>query len=223
MKSSKKTSYYFFLFNFMVYLTSTSSAVLTQNRWTVFKGRVQTLFWPQGHMSTDQVVFHELPLGLIFQYFQFQIIAETFLSRFTIHVLYELYSVRLDNWNLILYTYKNYLIDTADRLKACWLIKALSSFFVFNPYFELILGTYPKIRFRVPTHSGYACILGKCFHIFYKLQLKKILLNELILGMYIVRVIYWCRNFCKLFFSLQEITSFKRQELEFQINGKHLI
>ena len=97
MKSSKKTSYYFFLFNFMVYLTSTSSAVLTQNRWTVFKGRVQTLFWPQGHMSTDQVVFHELPLGLIFQYFQFQIIAETFLSRFTIHVLYELYSVRLDN------------------------------------------------------------------------------------------------------------------------------
>ena len=89
----KKTSYYFFLFNFMVYLTSTSSAVLTQNRWTVFKGRVQTLFWPQGHMSTDQVVFHELPLGLIFQYFQFQIIAETFLSLFTIHVLYELYIV----------------------------------------------------------------------------------------------------------------------------------
>ena len=91
--TKKKTSYYFFLFNFMVYLTSTSSAVLTQNRWTVFKGRVQTLFWPQGHMSTDQVVFHELPLGLIFQYFQFQIIAETFLSLFTIHVLYELYIV----------------------------------------------------------------------------------------------------------------------------------
>ena len=89
----------------MVYLTSTSSAVLTQNRWTVFKGRVQTLFWPQGHMSTDQVVFHELPLGLIFQYFQFQIIAETFLSLFTIHVLYELYSVRMDNWNPVLYTY----------------------------------------------------------------------------------------------------------------------
>ena len=210
----------------MVYLTSTSSAVLTQNRWTVFKGRVQTLFWPQGHMSTDQVVFHELPLGLIFQYFQFQIIAETFLSRFTIHVLYELYSVRLDNWNLILYTYKNYLIDTADRLKACWLIKALSSFFVFNPYFELILGTYPKIRFRVPIHSltsMYACILGKCFHIFYKLQLKKILLNELILGIYIVRVYTDVETLCKLFFSLQEITSFKRQELEFQINGKHLI
>ena len=200
----------------MVYLTSTSSAVLTQNRWTVFKGRVQTLFWPQGHMSTDQVVFHELPLGLIFQYFQFQIIAETFLSLFTIHVLYELYIVLewITETRFYILTYKKYIVIDSRQVEGM----LINQDFVFMN---------PKIIFRVPTHSVtsmYACILGKCFHIFYKLQLKKILLNELILSRYVYCMrTCWCRNFCKLFFSLQEITSFKRQELEFQINGKHLI